>query len=262
MNDAFLWYNVGDWANYGLAVPNYANDQTSQNSTIRYLVEVMGRNLQACMWHTDARRRTPPSINTITRIHKLCVRARSILATRAVPHGTPKMESKHAVPAPEDFVVYPTPYFRVQNAWMKEYAGLVLLALTDAIQHTENAETMEISTDFAAQIGQYIQRIYLRMSVELLRIDPTAASAPDFTLTDDQLRTYDPTQWFSSTEAIDTVPSLSDWPTEDRLKPLTDGIPVSQLPVLGRWPAAGGATTTSQGNTATANESFIGPPSP
>ena len=25
-NDAFRWYNVGAWSNYGLAVPKFSND--------------------------------------------------------------------------------------------------------------------------------------------------------------------------------------------------------------------------------------------
>lgn len=66
-NDAFLWYNVGDWGRFGLAIPNFSNDTKSQNDTIRYLTDVVGRNLQAILWHPDARLRTPPSINTLTR---------------------------------------------------------------------------------------------------------------------------------------------------------------------------------------------------
>ena len=53
--DAFLWYNVGQWAEYGLAVPNWSDDNKSQNNAIRDLVQVIGRNLSAVMWHTDAR---------------------------------------------------------------------------------------------------------------------------------------------------------------------------------------------------------------
>ena len=72
-----------------------------------------------------ARLRTPPSINTQTRIHKRCTRARSILAvraimaSRAVPANILNMETAHALPAPEEFLVYPTPYFKVRNQWLK-----------------------------------------------------------------------------------------------------------------------------------------------
>src|SRR5262245_8100380 len=137
-NDAFLWYNVPGWDDLGLAVANFGDDKTSQNGTIRYLVEVIGRNLASIMWQQDARTRVPPTINTIRRIHKLCTRVRDILAGRQVGPGQSRMEPAHAVPSPEAFIVYPTPYFLVRNGWLKEYCGYTLLALTEAMQHTEN----------------------------------------------------------------------------------------------------------------------------
>ena len=100
-NDAFLYYNVPPWSPLGLAVPNWGNDEQSQNETIRYLCDILGRNLQSLMFHDDARLRVPPSINTLTRIHKLCTRARSILVSRAVPANRENMESAHANPSPE-----------------------------------------------------------------------------------------------------------------------------------------------------------------
>ncbi|MEZ6068285.1 MAG: hypothetical protein R3B90_21805 [Planctomycetaceae bacterium] len=237
MNDALLFYNFGDWSRYGLAVPNWSDDTHSQNETIRHIVEVTGRNLQAVMWHTDAMLRVPPTINTLGRIHALCVRARSILAARAVAPGTAMMEPTHAVPAPEVFKVYPTPYFKVRNPWLKQYAGLILTGLTEAMQHTDNARPLEISQDFSSRFGQYVQRVYRLMAIELLRVTD-GVDLPTFTLTNEQLAAYDPTKWFTSTELIDTVPPIDDRPTEDTLRVLTDGIPVTQLPNLGPWPSS------------------------
>ena len=259
--DAFLWYSVPPWSQYGLAVPNFSDDTKSQNDTIRYLTDVVGRNLQAILWHADARLRTPPSINTLTRIHKLCTRARSILAGRAVPASTPNMETAHALPAAEEFLVYPTPYFKVRNQWLKQYAGLMLLSLTEAMQHQENAKPLEVSVDFAGLIGQYVQRVYRLMATELFRVPLADASKPDFTLSEAQLAAYNPSAWFTSTEMIDTVPSLEDWPTEDDLEALTNGIPISHLPVLGRWPAGPGSTDgTTPATTAAPTESFAPAP--
>ena len=246
-NDAFLWYNVGQWAEHGLAVPNWSGDNKSQNGVIRDFVQIVGRNLQAIMWHTDARLSTPPSINTLTRVHKLCTRARQLLANAAVASNTPFMESAHALPAPEEFLVYPVPYFKVRNTWMKRWCGLALLALTESMQHQENARALEISQAFAGLAGQYIQRIYRDMATTLLMVPTPDASKADFTLTDAQLSAYDPSKWFTSTELIDTVPDLRNWPTEDRLQVLTDGIPIGYLPQLGPYPEAGGTPVTSAG---------------
>lgn len=234
-NDAFLWYNVPGWETFGLAVPNFGNDTGTQNATIRYLTDIMGRNLQAVMFHTDARLRVPPSINTIIRISKLCVRARSILSARAVPPGTLNMEPAHAMPANEQFLVYPVPYFTVRNTWLKEYAGLVLTALTECFQHTENTKPVEISTVFAGLVSQYIQRVYRSLGTELLGIDPKKFDDPAYTLGDAEFKAYDPTKWFTSTELVDTPAQEFDTPTEDDLVPITNGIPVNQLPQLGRY---------------------------
>lgn len=257
-NDALLWYNVGDWAKHGLAVPNFGNDQTSQNDTIRNLTEVIGRNLQGIMFHPDSRLRTPPSINTLTRVHKLVTRARSILAGRAVPANVPNLEPAHALPSPEQFLVFPTPYFKVRNAWLKQYAGLTLLCLTEAMQHQENARPIEISQTFAGHIGQYLHRVYRLMCTELFRVPLADAEKLDFTLSDEQLKSYNPGLWFTSTEMIDTVPSLEDWPTEDSLEVLTNGIAVGNLPQLPIWPTTGAPSQGSTaGSSAQTSEAFV-----
>lgn len=255
MNDSFLWYNVGNWAQHGLAVPNWGNDHSSQNSVIRDLVSTMGRKLQEIMWHTDSRMADPPSINTIIRVHQLCTAARVTLQSRAVAPGTPFLEPKHTLPAPEVFIIHPAPYFKVRNQWLKEYATYALLAMGEAFQHTDNARALEISEDFARLIGQYVQRIYRNMAMDLLRVPLEEASKPDFTLSNEQLASYNPREWH--TGVTDPVPDLQNWPTEDQLAVLTAGIPVTQVPNLGPYPStptavAGGSTTVN-----TSSGSFI-----
>jgi hypothetical protein len=263
-NDAFLWYNMPVWSELGLAVPNWSDDTHSQNGTIRYLTQVMGKNLQGIMFHADANLSTPPSINTLTRVHKLCTRARSILSSRAVPASTPNMESAHAIPSPEVFNVFPAPYFKVKNQWMKEYASLVLTAITECFQHQENAKPLEVSTDFAGLIGQYLHRVYRLMAVELFRVPVADAAKPDFTLTDAQLTTYAPSTFFTSTEMIDTVPLHTMQPTEDDLKVISNGIAVTMLPQLGPYPNTilGVGPVQVQSNNNPAGESFAPAPTP
>ncbi|MFO0203596.1 MAG: hypothetical protein ACK528_10760, partial [Alphaproteobacteria bacterium] len=53
-------------------------------------------------------------------------------------------------------------------------------------------------------------------------------------------------------------PPLEDWPTEDDLQVLTDGIPISQLPVLGRWPS--GPVGATSGTAVISSESFAPAP--
>lgn len=256
--DEPLWYNVGVWGELGYACPNFGNDYSTLNGSIAYLVDVIGRNLSAVMHHTDADLRVPPSINTLMRVHKLIVRGRAIMAARAIPAATPRMESVHATPAAQDFRIFPIPFFRVRNAWMKEWAGYILSAISEACQHTENRNANDISTAFSGLIGQYLQRVYVRMATELLQVPRADAEKPDFTIADTVFAAYDPTKWFTATELIDTnrVPYII--PTEDDLRPLTDGIPASLLVGLQRFPRAEPTPLQQEGSAGTMTPAPVG----
>lgn len=234
--DAVLWYKVGVFGDAGYAVPNWSNDYGSLNPQILDWVELVGRNLFHIMHHEDADLRIPPSVNTCKRIHKLYLRAGNILAGRAVPPGENNMEVQHARPAGEVFRVYPVPYFKVRNPFMRRWAGLVLISLAEAMQHTENRKEMEISTAFAGQVGQYIKRVYSNMAIELFGKERDVAIQPGFALSEEDLASYDPSQFFTATEMVDTVPRLDRVFTEDRLELLAEGIPITDLPALEPWP--------------------------
>ncbi len=106
--DQALWYNPGGdaiWGKLGYAVPNFGDDPSSLNSGITYLIDVIGRNLQAIMHHPDVDLRVPPTINTLTRIHMLVIRARQVLGGRDVQPGEPDMESVHSSPAEEVYLM-------------------------------------------------------------------------------------------------------------------------------------------------------------
>jgi hypothetical protein len=236
-SDELLWYNVGVWGQLGYGVPNFGDNPTTLNGSIAYLVSAIGRNLSAVMHHSDADSRTPPSYNTLMRVHKLCCRVRQILAGRAIPANQPRFEPTHATPAPEDFILFPIPIFKVRNPFLKEWASLTMHAIGEACQHTDNRIEYEISDLFAGGVGQYFQRIYLRMATELFQVPIADASKPDFVLQDKHFQSYLPSQWFTLTELIDTVPPLDLVPTEDDLRVLTDGIPASQLIGLTHYPS-------------------------
>ena len=235
--DAILWYNVGIFGDAGYAVPNFSNDLGSLNPQILDWANLVGQNLFHIMHHEDVDLRIPPSINTLRRIHKLYIRAATILAGRAVPSGQLNMEVQHSRPAGEVFRVYPIPYFKVRNQFLKRWASLILISLAEAMQHTENRREMEISTAFAGQVGQYIRRVYTNMAIELFGKQREEALADGFVLTDEELGAYNPGEFFTATEMTDTVPRLDRVFTEDRLELLREGVPVTQLPAsLGPWP--------------------------
>lgn len=253
--DQALWYNLSPWGPLGYAAPNCGDNTATLNAGIKYLTDAIGRNLFAVMHHKDVDLTVPPSINTLTRIHKLVCRARQILASRQVSPGTPQMEAGHVSPAPMDFLLYPLPLFKVRNSFLQEYCGLVLNCLSDAMQDTENRAPYDFTTTFAGRIGQYLSRVYKQMAVELFQI-PIATVTPEFVLSDVQLSAYDPSKWFTSTEMVDTTAPIGDTPTEDDLVVLRAGIPASQIVGLVRWPSGanvyGTAAATPSGGTVAA----------
>ena len=268
--DQALWYNNGIWGELGYAVPNFGNDPATLNAGIHYLVAVMGRNLSAIMHHPDADSREPPRIKTLTRVHKLITRARSIMAGRDVEPNEGEMEAIHSSPASQDFVIFPVPYFRVRNPWLKEWCGLTLNALCEAMQHTENRRPYDFSTAFSGAVGQYLHRVYRLMATELFGVPSDEAKLPTFTLTDEMLGTYDPGKYFTQTEMIDTVPRIELVPTEDDLECLTNGIPATLLVNLQKYPsgqmvnevppAMTAAASANAGNTEAGVAAFRPPP--
>lgn len=235
--DAVLWYNVGVFGEAGYAVPNWSDDIATLNPTIGEFVSLAGQNLFSIMHHEDADLRIPPSINTCIRVHKLYIRLGTILAGRAIPSGQTNMETEHVRPAGEVFKVYPCPYFGVRNRFMKQWAGWVMMMVSEAMQHTENRKEVEISTGFAGDIGQYMRRVYVNMAVELFQKPKAEAEEDGFALTDADFTAYNPAAFFTSTEMVDTVPRLDRVFTEDQLAFLRQGIPVTQLPdTVKPWP--------------------------
>ena len=121
-------------------------------------------------------------------------------------------------------------------------------------------------------MGQYLHRVYRLMATELFGIDPEIAKALDYTLTEADLNGYDPGQFFTSTEMIDTVPRLDQVPTEDDLLVLTNGIPATLLVSLSKYPsgdpppgnpaAAGAGKGKTKTKTSGKPPGFSKPPSP
>lgn len=253
--DSILWYNVGDFGDQGYAVPNWSDDVETNNVTIRELVDLMGANLFLIMHGDDVRLATPPFANTIHRIHQLYVRIGYLLQSRARKESELRFEAVHSTPAIEGFKVYPVPYFKVRNAWLKRWCELALRCIGEMMQHTENTVPDEISMQFAQTVGKYMNRIYVNLATELFGVDRAVAEKPGFVLTDEQLGAYEPSKFVTATERIDTVAPVRQILTEDAMYTIRNGILVSQLPnlvpypsgVIGSVSASGAATTPATG---------------
>ncbi|HEX5442546.1 MAG TPA: hypothetical protein VFW87_01900 [Pirellulales bacterium] len=260
LTDEPLWYNNGVWGALGYAVPNIGIDPRTLNNGIGYLVNVIGRNLFAIMHSVDADLHCPPTINTLLTVKRLVERAAAIIGARAIAPNTKQMTGVHDDPAPRDFLIYPVPYFRVNNAWMQEWCGLVLAALTEAIQHTENRRTFDFSTDFGGLVGQYLSRIYARLAIEffgdapanVLQVDANENQIlkPGYTIPQALITAYSPGSVFTSTEMIDLAPPTYTRPSAIDLAVLAAGIPATQLVNLQKFPSGALPTVLVPDNSA------------
>jgi hypothetical protein len=76
----------------------------------------------------------------------------------------------------------------------------------------------------------------MNMAIELFGKTRAEATAEGFALTDADFSAYNPGNFFTQTEMVDTVPRFDRVFTEDRLDVLADGIAVTELPELHPWP--------------------------
>lgn len=73
-------------------------------------------------------------------------------------------------------MIHPVPYFNVdqplvRNRWLREYNQLTMIALANAMQHSDNNIPLTITSEFAAAVWQYFKRLQVLIATELLLLD-------------------------------------------------------------------------------------------
>src|SRR3972149_1100221 len=124
-----LLYNIYPWNELGIGVPNFGRQIGTLSSSIWKLVDEIGEAQLFIMTRDDARRKQPPSANTIGRIAKLINRVQAVLAGRAKSYPDSVLEAGHAEQNPKVWNIHPAPYFEgplVVNGWLNEYNELVM----------------------------------------------------------------------------------------------------------------------------------------
>lgn len=235
--DSILWYNVGIYGEIGYAVPNPSNDIGSLNPNILDFTDLIGKSLFHIMHHEDIDLVTPPTYNTLLRIHQLVKRARQLVASRTQDYGEAAFEVQHVSPAGEIFKVWPVPFFKVRNKALHRWARYTLYCITELFQHTQNRRTLVTYPEVGARIGGYLNKVYFEMATEYFGKSVDEVKVPGFLLTDEDFASYNPAAFFTETEMVDTVPALDNVFTEDRKEPLANGLPLHELPKLEPFPS-------------------------
>lgn len=235
--DSILWYNVGVYGEMGYAIPNPSNDIGSLNPNILDFTDLMGKSLFYIMHHEDVDLVTPPTYNTLLRIHQMVKRSRQLVASRTQAYNEPAFEVEHISPSGEIFRVWPVPFFKVRNKAMSRWARYVLYAIGELFQHTQNRRSLNTYPEVGARIGGYLNKIYFEMATEYFGKKVEDAKVPGFLLTEEDFAAYNPAAFFTETEMVDTVPALDNVFTEDRKAHLAAGIPLHELPKLEPFPS-------------------------
>lgn len=237
--DEILWYDNGKWGQAGYAVPNPGGKTWTNNTVIKQVFELVGRNLFELAHRPDCKFYVAPNKQFWYDLHQLLVTARKRLRDRMrAPNDSNGLEPQHVNPAPTIFTVYPVPFFgeRVRQQDIREMIGLALMMQSEMMQHSDNDKITYVTDSFAGQIGKYLQEILVLMSTKYFGKTREQAYAPDFALLAEDFTSYNPAAVMTSVEMSEERPPLQWWPTENDLSQIR-GMPINEALLLSkRWP--------------------------
>ena len=249
-SDAPLFYNVGVWGERGYAVPNFGHNESGQtlNRMVERFTTEGGRRISAIMHRSDSQRVDPPSLNTVKRMVAFINRSRTLLVGRQVQENELKFEGSKVQAARIPLVCFPTPYFKVDNRLMRDFAEAGFACIAELWQSSENGVEHDITATLAEVALRYVKRFQRDMAMDYFGLTREEADAPDLNLATMYER-YTPTAYgFVSGEAYDDTDTLS-FPDEIDLGPLAKGILLMDLPQMGPYPYSDTAGQRSSGAT-------------
>ena len=246
-NNRVLLLKVQPWQDYGFGVPNFSNCVGTQCRPIAHIVDEIGKAQLMVMTSTDAQRWQPPSKNVAFQIAAIYNRVQYVLGTRMKLENQGRLGMGKAGQSPMMFNIHPVPYFNgalVVNPWMSEWNDLIMIALTNMMQHSDNSLGLTITQQFASEMLPYFQEIAIKLGAEMLGMDVAKLSAPGFafnlagglTGTANDFSNYAPMQNVPNLEVISGPGALFSMPTMQDMVQLAQGIPANLIaPLLGQY---------------------------
>lgn len=238
--DEILWWNNGRWGEAGYAIANPGGKVWTNNQVIFAVHQLVGRELFALMHMPDVKFTRPPSKQFLWAIDKATKVAIKRLRDREVDFNDDRFDPQHATPVPKTFLCYPVPYFgeRIRQVDAAEYCTLMLLALSEMMQHSDNEFQLEVTSVFVGHIENYFARIQYLMATKFFNKSRDEVQSETWVgLTEADFSAYDPTSLHTESELVEERPPLRWWPTENdlseiRAKPITALLEHAQ-----RWPS-------------------------
>jgi hypothetical protein len=231
-SDRPLLYNVTPWAQLGFGVANFGDNYGTLSTPIWGLADFVGKSQLYIMTHIDAQRTQPPSRNTVERLCKLINRVQSVLNSRMKIYSDIRLEEGHATADMKPWLIHPVPFFPgsvVRNHWLSEYNQLVMIALTNIYQHSDNNLALTITQQFASDIWKYFKEIKYLVGIELLQLSIDTVEGDDFVFTEEHYKNYGPDSVVINFEPLDSAGPIMSRATEDDLRPLFRGWPANEI---------------------------------
>jgi hypothetical protein len=237
--DEILWYDNGIWGRSGYAIPNPGGKTWTVNAVINNWVSGVGRALFELSHRDDVKFYGPPKKQFWFDLHKMIITGRKRLADQTrKPNDSSGLDPEHVNPNPRIYVCYPVPFFgeRVRQQDVRYYIEIMLMGLSEAMQHSANDHVAYVTEDFTGQIGKFLQEVLAQFSMKYFGKTRVEAYDPAFSLSDDDFKNYDPSKVLASFEMTEERPPIQWWPTENDLSQIR-ALPINEaLGLAKRWP--------------------------
>ena len=255
-SNAPAWYTPGIWGTLGCAVPQPGRYLQTNNRIIYDLVNMVGAQVFSTVWQYPDRLFTRfPSMSCLYDMYNLLIIARKRLNDRLVPDNQLPLLPTHAKPAPQMFLVYPTPLYGdlgCVNSWIGDFVMFAQMMQSEAMQHSDNELGFYITQSFFNTCYGYVKYMIVDMATKFFGYTRAAASADTFVLQATDWQNYNPAQYSVSVEGTSSRPPMGYQPTDLDLEPIR-GLPIEDvIPFLQPWPdsvlkyASGGIWNASQ----------------
>lgn len=233
---ALRYYNVGEWAKYYLAFPNYGKKGKSANRhCLDFAVEIQRYAQSLCRQPEVVLPRAPEKA-TVRSLIKLIRRANSLIGSRLILDNDDRKQLDYNDPAFESFFILPVPLWSIQSQKLRGWAVQALRICQTIMHHGDNQFQSGYTEKFRDDVWPAFRDIQREIAVELLGLSDETVRAPGFLLDEDtHLANYNPEAYDVSTEQWWTpsgIPRLS----MDGWQMMTQGIPTDSVPPCPEFP--------------------------
>ncbi len=228
-HDAILVHVVNGVAH---AAVNLGDNTETNNLALARIFEKTNLYLAAMSLRRDCFSPNPPTVGFVKDFHNMFVRFCQMVDAGTKPDNMERLETMHVTNERRMFQRYPVRYWDVKNTYCSRYIELMLQALSNLAQMSDNVWENDWSEVSAKEFKKLPREAYRLMCVELFGVSVSDSvkvfddKAPFF-LTQEHFDKYNVSVTIPNVEWV-THPTIGSIPTEDEVRNvLTPKIPVA-----------------------------------